>query len=316
MIYFYGGELDMSCSGGASCTTDDYKVSFDPSGKTTSGYQSVHAYKTELTPPAGEEIHVVPVLDGSAKSTLDALDASQGAAFADKVADTVCSDDDESGIEFDIERFDVSEKGQYGFYMEIAKDFAGYHNGDTQSDPYGCVDSSHPDGRFFAVFTSAHFANPETTGDALARVLNTYGNGFVIGALYDLSSSPWGALSSVSDYTSRARTQVDDMKKWADQLGIDYAFVIPAGASAHEYTTCSGTLCVPDGSDQGYPMLGYTQAAIEQVDVSGARSDPLFIGNDVWFWGPLVHRGSSTDPNVIGPGDPPSGVLIYLEGHL
>lgn len=319
MLYSYGGSLGMSCSSASSCLPSDYSVSFNPTGGTNSGYQSAQAYATNVSAPSGEKIYIAPVLDGvignASLQYFNALDRGQASDFADKVAQTICSDDDVAGIEFDLERFDVSSKnGQYYFYLQIAKDFAGDHNGNSNDDPYGCVDAVHPDGRFFSVFTSYYAAAPGTAEALnLQKILATYSNGFAIAALYDLSSKPAGTLLSVSDYLTTVATQVNDMKKWSDRLGIDYAFAIPGGASAHEYTTCTGPACVEDAYGQtGFPMLNYTKNAVSAINESGAHHDPLFIGNDLWFWGPLIHINDS----YIGPSTPPAAVLNYLSTEL
>ena len=319
MLYSYGGSLGMSCSSALSCSTSDYSLSFNPTGGINSGYQSAQAYATSVSAPAGQKVYVAPILDGVIGSAslkyFNALDRMQASDFADKVAQTVCSDDDVAGIEFDLERFDVSSKnGQYYFYLQIAKDFSGNHNGNANDDPYGCVDADHPDGRFFSVFTSYYAAAPGTAQSInLQKILATYSNGFAIAALYDLSSKPAGTLLSVSDYLTKVSTQVNDMKKWSDRLGIDYAFAIPGGASAHEYTTCTGLACVADAYGViGFPMLDYTKNALSAINQSGAQQDPLFIGNDIWFWGPLIHISGS----YIGPSKPPAAVLNYLSTEL
>lgn len=314
MVYSYGGDLEISssCTDGPECPTSDFRVDYTTTSA-SSGSQSTAAYAQGLTfsGSSSEKAIMAPVIDGSFNSPylqqFTNLTPSQAKSFANKVASTVCADANVDGVEFDLEPFNISSKNaQYYFYMQVARDFAGGYNGDSNNDPLGCVDAAHPDGRFFAVFTSAGAANPSSPEAAnLARILRTYGNGYAVAALYDLSSQPSGTLSTVGYYTNQAATQATDMEKWADQLGIDYAFAIPAGASGHEFTTLNGTAVGP-------PMLDYTTAAINAINASGARSDPLFIGSDVWFWGKLVHTGG----DYMGPSSPTLAVLNYLAANL
>src|SRR5699024_3809042 len=120
------------------------------------------------------------------------------------------------------------------------------HDGDTNADPYGCVSAQHPRGRFFSFFTFPEAIAPGTQSAANVQdIVSSYGNASMMASLYDLSTAPAGTLVDLETYTSRVQESVANMVDWAGQLQIPYGFGIPASASAHEYTSCTGPDCRP-----------------------------------------------------------------------
>ncbi len=322
-VYSYATDLEMYCPGndGTQCTPDDLNSYYTPD---SGGWASTQAYYDAFD-TAGTSVLISPIIDGRTDSGgymqgFNELSRDLASGFADKVAAQVCADPRVDGIQFDIEPFDVSTRnGQYWFYRQIAKDFAGRHGGSSTPDPYGCADAAHPQGRFFSVFTFASsIAANSRSGANVAQIMNSYGNGYVMDSLYDLSDQPAGTLNGVATYATAVSREARDMTRWADQLGIDFGFGIPASASAHEFTTCTAApdavdSCRPDATGAtGYPMLQYAKLAVGAINHSGAVDDPGFIGTAVWDLGDHV----SWNGLDFGPVPPPAPVLHYLSGHL
>ncbi len=307
VVMSYATDIEMYCPGDdpAQCTPDDFYSYYTPG---SSGRRSTAAYANQVPGAV-----LSPIIDGVVGSDYLAgfndLSPSLATAFADKVAAQVCADPRVAGIQFDLEPFDVRTRGQYWFYRAIADAFAGAGSG------AGCVDATHPQGRFFSIFTFASSIQPGTTrATRLAAIVNAHHNGYVIDSLYDLGTRAGGWLNSPSRYATLVTAEVTHMRSWADELGIPYGFGLPGGASAHEYSSCTGTPCRHDPGDRaGYPMLAYTSRAVAAVDSSGAREDPLFLGNDLWYFGagPQQHGGYSVTPAPV-----PAAVLSYLATRL
>ena len=325
-VFSYGSDMETYCEDDDAdkCTLEDLNMYYTPD---SDGYESTGAYVDGLNPisngQAGADprpVVMTPVIDGRIGPegylrNFNDLDESLARDYADKVAKELCADGRIDGIQFDLEPFDVTTtNGQYYFYMQIAKNFAGDHGGDPADDPYGCVDADHPQGRFFSFFTFAAAIEPGTlSASNVHDMVTSYGNGLIIASLYDLNSIPAGTLNDLPTYTSSVEQQVASMKQWAQELGIAYAFGIPASASSNEYTTCEGPDCMPGKNGAtGYPMLDYTKAAVTALHDSGVDSDPLFRGTSIWDFG----EGVNVNGNAFQPAPAPSEVLLYLTHNL
>ena len=318
-IYSYGGDMEMYCPGNivAACTSNDFYVFYSRDAVVYNGLPGKHsnasavAYAQGLISDllSGPPI-VAPIIDGTVTGSgalvgFNDLSPSQARAFADKVAWRLCGDPIVAGVEFDLEPFNVgTANGQYYFYLQIAKDFA--------SSEMSCVDSAHPQGRFFAIFASSNALKPGTTSSRrVAQIMNSRHNGYWIDPLYDLSSKPAGYRTSVDQYRSLAVAHAYNTTRWADLLGIKYQFGIPGAASFHEYATCSGSACTGAAGPPG-GQLDYVMAAENAIDGSYARNDPLFLGTVLWSWSPRVGFGDTQ----FDPTAPPSSVGFYLGGLL
>ncbi|MFC6704165.1 hypothetical protein [Flexivirga alba] len=323
-VYSYGTDMEMYCpdNDGTRCTAGDLYSFYTEAG---GGPARTAAYYDAFAAADPGSFTISPIIDGRTDANgylqgFNELSPSLAAEFADKVAAQACADPHVDGIQFDLEPFDVSTKnGQYFFYLQLAKDFAGQHAGNPADDPYGCVEVDHPRGRFYSVFTFAEAIRPGTESAAnVGDILSTYGNGYLMDSLYDLSDAPAGTLNNLDDYTSAARREAGNTKQWANRLHIRYGFGIPASASAHEFTTCTegpdavGS-CEPDASGAtGYPMLSYTQAAVAAIRLSGAVHDPRYIGTAMWDFGDDV----SWNGLSFAPAPASSDVLDYLATSL
>jgi hypothetical protein len=323
-IYSYATDLEMSCpdDDGTQCTAGDLYSYYTPG---SGGRASTDAYYQAFDASRPGSLIISPIIDGRTDSNgylqgFNELSPQLAAGYADTVAGQVCSDSHVDGIQFDIEPFDVTTKnGQYYFYRQLAKDFAGRHAGSPAHDPYGCVDATHPQGRFYSVFTFAASIRPGTrSAENVQRILNGYGNGYFMDSLYDLSSAPAGTLNGIATYRDAVRTEADDTRRWADRLGIEYGYGIPASASAHEFTTCTASpgadgSCVPDATGAtGYPMIEYARAAVHAINGVGAPRDPRYLGTAIWDFGDHV----SWNGLDFAPVPAPSEVLDYLATAL
>jgi hypothetical protein len=323
-IYSYATDLEMYCpnNDGMQCTANDLYSYYTPGG---SGQARTDAYYQAFDATNPGSLIISPIIDGRTDSNgymqgFNELSPDLAAGFADQVAGQVCADPHVDGIQFDIEPFDVTTKnGQYYFYLQLAKDFAGEHAGTPAQDPYGCVDATHPRGRFFSVFTFAASIQPRTESAAnVQHILNSYGNGYFMDSLYDLSSAPAGTLNGIASYRTAVKTEATNTRRWADRLRVKYGYGIPASASAHEYTTCTATpgatdACEPDATGAtGYPMIEYTTAAVHAIDAIAAPHDPRYLGTAIWDFGDHVSWNGLNFTPVPAPDD----VLAYLAHNL
>ncbi|HEU0198167.1 MAG TPA: hypothetical protein VFQ88_13265 [Nevskiaceae bacterium] len=310
-VYTYGGSLEMYCHRGPEhCAPDDLKFAFGSAGQ-----RSAAAYATRLEPIAGQRVKVETIIDGSLRAHYNGslrgfnhLSPALARGFADKVAGAICADPQVSGVQFDLEPFNVASKnGQYWFYRRIAEDFAG---AGSQGAALHCADAQHPQGRDFSIFGAAHDLDPHSArGRNLRDILTAQHNGFFIVALYDLSDQPGGHLSTPQAYAHKAAHQAQMAASDAAALGVPYQLAVPASASAHEYARCGGLLCRQPGDGS---QLAYLQAAMQAVDDSGARKDPRYLGTAVWAWSREITHGSMR----FSPSTPPAGVLQFLHEHL
>ncbi|MGN6414969.1 hypothetical protein [Flexivirga sp.] len=323
-VYSYGADMEMYCpdNDGRRCTAGDLYSTYTAGG---GGPARTAAYYDAFAAADPDAFTISPIIDGRTDARgylqgFNELSPSLAAGFAGKVAAQVCADPHVAGIQFDLEPFDVTTKnGQYYFYLQLAKNFAGQHAGDPAHDPYGCVDAAHPRGRFYSVFTFAEAIRPGSESAANVRdILTTYGNGYLMDSLYDLSKAPAGTLNGLADYTSAARQEAGNTTRWANRLHIRYGFGIPASASAHEFTACSAGPdavgeCLPDATGAtGYPMVSYSRAAVAAINASGAVHDPRYIGSAVWDFGDHV----SWDGLDFSPAPAPADALDYLATSL
>jgi hypothetical protein len=323
-VYSYATDLEMYCpdNDGTRCTADDL-YSFYTAG--SGGRARTEAYYQAFNAANPGSMVISPIIDGRTDpggylQGFNELSPELAAGFADKVAAQVCADPHVDGIQFDLEPFDVTTKnGQYYFYRQIAKDFAGRHGVGASADPYGCVDAAHPRGRFYSVFTFGASIRPGTeSATNVQDILNAYGNGYFMDSLYDLSSAPAGTLNGIDSYRMAVQREASDTKRWANRLHIKYGFGIPASASAHEFSTCTATpeatdACVPDEAGAtGYPMIEYAEAAVDAIVASGAQRDPRYLGTAIWDFGDHV----SWNGLNFGPVPAPADVLSYFATNL
>lgn len=295
-----------------------------------SGFSTVNQY-AQVKQANGNSVQTIVDIDGRVDmpkdedylnelNSMPQVDANQ---FADKVAAQICADDNISGVQFDIEPFSflgtggtVKGPGQKYFYQEISKDFAGNYTGKnwpdptTANDPLHCVDNAHPAGRVFSVFTFHTSLNetPQVEQEIQSVFGNgagSYGNGYIVDSLYDISTTPGGTYIDPQTYTSEVHQEVTSFSQEADKLGIPYQFAIPAAASAHEFESKAG---ITTGADQNQ----YVSAALNAVN--SVRGDALFKGVDVWGWNSAMWWGGKQ----YTPANPAANesVLLNLEQNL
>lgn len=286
---------------------------------TTSAYYNALTLAPALS-GAPDGYSYSPIIDAQIGSTyLKGFNTASKAVVeeaADKIAAQICADERVDGIQFDIEPFDVSKDGQYHFYNQISKNFAGLHTGNVATDPFGCVTPAHPQGRYYSVFTFANSVNPANplSRQRVKDVFETgsIANGYIIDSLYDLGTRPMAHLNDLPTYESLVNVEAANMKTWANSLGIFYAYGIPATASAHEWAQCTGGCVAGADGTKGNPMLEYTKRAVNAINATGAPNDPLYIGANVWSLGSFSAIG---DYNFY-PSPAPLDVLTWLASNL
>jgi hypothetical protein len=310
-LFSYATDMEMYCphNKAADCTPSDLQSYYTP---TSSGWASTLAYYKALdSSGSADHVSLSPIIDGRTDAggyltEFNQLSPALARTYANQVAAQVCADPRIDGIQFDIEPFDMTSKnGQYYFFGQIAKDFA--------TGRYGCVSSAHPRGRYFSVFTFASSIQPGTASAAnVSAIVSAHHNMYVIDSLYDLGTNPAGWLNDLPVYRNLVTQQADDMKTWADQQGIPYAFGIPAAASAHEYQTCTGSCHAGANGSTGNPMLSYSKDAVAAIDHSGAPADRLFHGTSIWAFTDSI----SSEGATVTPAPAPANVLHYLARKL
>lgn len=258
---------------------------------------------------------------------LNSMPQADAEQFADKVAAQICADDHISGVQFDIEPFSflgtggtVKGPGQEYFYQEISKDFAGNYSGnnwpnpEAANDPLHCVDQAHPYGRIFSVFTfhQALEESPQVEQEiqqVFGSGSGSYGNGYIVDSLYDLSSAPGGTYTPPATYSNEVQQEVVLFSQEADKLGVPYQFAIPAAASAHEFESVGG---VATGADQDQ----YVQAALQAIYTGSVLNDPLFKGTNIWGWNSAMWWGGKQFTPANPVMDQKHEVETDLENHL
>lgn len=273
MIFNYGADMEMYCRGGvANCTPDQMQVYY-----TMSGQPNTAAYKNALL--SIKNLMMSPIIDGRFDAYLkgfDALSPTKARTYADNVAKQVCADPNVDGIQFDLEPFNLQKNnGEYYFYKEIAKDFSGANDA---SLGITCRDNSHPNGRYFSVFTFASDVN-----SAVAEVFRYNGveYGYVIDSLYDLGPLAPGHANPIEDYKKYVKVEADAMAQKAQQLGIKYQYAIPAAASVHEFegTLDSNHTVHKTGQHQVEYVMAARQAIVSALKQYGRMG---YIGTDIW----------------------------------
>ena len=321
-IYSYG--TDIEDYSGSPRTSDDGTY-YDGGNKDngiwdTAAYWAALDQGPTLANSSATSVAISPIIDGTPSTgNIDSLSATAAGAFADEIVDEACADDNVSGIQFDYEPFNAKSAGQQAFYTEINHDFT--------SAAYGCIDTAHPNGRYFSVFAFASAL--ATDGAEIKTMLGS--DGYFIASLYDLGTNPAGVQNGTgagaSDYPALVQSAVNTTAWYADQLGIPYAFGIPAAASDHEFVDCFGSPCTKAASGDGTDangMLDYTEAAVHAIDSVVSNSDSLFVGTDIWDFG--VWTGVNRPNNLytqasgtsfdVQPASAPTAVLHWLQSNL
>jgi hypothetical protein len=217
------------------------------------------------------------------------LSPADAVTFADHIAEQFCNTNnggpsaaDVDGVQFDLESFHIPADtetlpavcdpddatfnpgasdcanltgwGQYLFYREMSKDLAGQNTVDSaliNGATGNTCSITHP--KFFTLFD---FPNLETK-EHLAKLLNSYSNGYAIFSLYDLGGSgvPVGdgrlyngsavdmntaragfVASSPAYYNTALAQEMTLIQQQISAAPIYFQVGIPAAASAHEFS--------------------------------------------------------------------------------
>ena len=312
-LFTYGGNLEMYAPDGEANTSRNMLVIYFPPSFYNenlsikqlgdSGYHSTQAYKlsSDLAyADTNTNVEIIPILDGRVDAEylarFNTMTTSEAQLYADNVARVFCADNAIGGIQVDLEPFDINQPGQYDFYRQLAKNFAGQNN---ELD-FGAVNQLHPEGRSFSIFTF-----PNRINQSIADILNEYDNGYVIYSLYDLGSN---GLNTPSTYYQLVLNELEQAMAKSDAHDVYYQLAIPGAASVHEYESYNG-------ASTGYSQLEYVQAAMDAINNSGVRDDPFFMGVAVWGWSTYMSYPPHSN-NTFSPAQPPQDVLDYLKNNL
>ncbi len=326
-LFTYGGDLEAYCRGsggslaGEACTSKNMMVFYyPPSFYNTnitlaqlgdSGFYSTVAYSTATQAAFSRtqtKVQFFPIIDGRVDSpaSSDYLNAfnkmttQEAQLFADNVARVYCADNQVAGLQFDVEPFTYSNAGQKAFYDEIAKNVSGNNKDSSGADRFHCKNAEHPNGRSFSIFTF-----PANVTLTTVQMMDRYQNGYAIYSLYDLpEDAAVGPVNTPSEYYNLVRTQLSK----AIASGAYFQVGIPAAASVHEYEAFNG-------QSTGFTQLDYVKSAIKAINDSGVRSNPKFLGIDLWGWSTYMSYPPHSN-NVYTPNSPPTNVLQYLQQNL
>lgn len=354
-LFTYGN--DMECVGNlnswapANCNDPSAHlfVFYATASKKASGYDgkiNLAAYKNYVT-TKGDKRHwyFSPIIDGRIDSLgvagnyldgFNQMSQKQAEVFAGKVAAAVCPDNNVDGIQFDLEPFSIPATGANGqtyFYQAIAKDFA--------SSQYGCVNSTHPNGRFFSVFTFSSKVNQQ-----VANIFNQYHNGYVVDSLYDLGPDNENRAGKYNtdpnDYQKYVTKEVKSMIAAANRYGVDFQIGIPAAGSVHEFsyyrkaneknTAPAGPKVYPPrkagGSTEPHiAQYQYLQVILSAIKETKLTQNPHYAGTNLWSfemlepWMPVVNGIKQLRfyyPNTVmtNSGEAPEGEISLLQGNL
>ncbi len=308
------------------------------------------AYLKALTPLKKEmnsDFIVIPVVDARLDQRLFGLESyidsmnyfnqQQAEYLAEKTAALFCTSNEVPSVQFDIEPFNFNHSGQVFYYQKLAYYFSGQGDpllNDNDEQVY-CKNAKYPHGRSWSVFTF-----PDKVTTEFSKVMNHYGNGYVIIAGYDMENpkgAPAGIHNDVSTYRKLLKYTIIETLARAQQQNFYYKIAIPAAASVHEFNSLLGQ--DPKGIMQDGQLtsqfkrtftnktLDYTKAAIEVINesyvvVEGKKlyllDDPKFIGIDLWGWASHIRwpRDNKSGQTEFSPSYPPQDVLKYLQDNL
>lgn len=318
-IFSYGSDLEMeNClkasngnyeanAGPWACTMTSY-YDTKPTSAVASGEEVTAAYKAVF----GGGFQYSPIIDGRVDTGwmrgFNSISQKQAQAGADQLAKQVCGDDNVDGIQLDIEPFSLQTfyssktsgataeyNGQYYFYQELSKDFAGGNSAITT-----CVDSKHPNGRYFSVFTYASMINSNVKN---AFYYDDKEIGYIVDSLYDLGPLPGGRYNDPTSYATYVKNEVSAMKAAAAKYGLRYQLAIPYAASVHEYEgvgIINPETAVFEKRSTGYKQSQYVSAAWSAIQSENVAADANFIGVDYWAFEAAVTVGNSHNGNVWG----------------
>jgi hypothetical protein len=306
-MHSYGGGLEMYCDGNGGtnktvvCDDSNMNVYYEPGQLSTAAYAAAFA---SSEPP----IQLLPIIDGrlddigpkDVLSALNTLDQQTAYVYADKTAKLYCADAQVAGIYFDLEPLDLTQLGQQYFFSRIAYNLAGFNKiAGSNTDALDCQNTQHPQGRLLALFATANQVNP-----ALATILNTYNNGYIIDPLYDLGEQAGGIASSPTDYATYTLTEIRKMQAASSANNVVYQFAVPGSATAHEFESV-------EGISTGFKQIDYLNASLSAIEKLNVASDSNYKGTALWAWNSQFYWHNKT----FTPAQPSSEVLDFLANY-
>ncbi len=291
-IFSYGGDVEMYYNK----TTEkwDIFVYYDQDGhNSTAQYSKVPG------------VNVMPIVDGRLDGPyLKPFNSKSeyGITAADEISAEYCADPNVSGVQVDLEPFDISQPGQKALFSQLAKNFTSKT----------CV------GRYFSFFAFSGNVKSEAEWQTIADDLNPVVDGkrkavgFFVDSGYDLGTKV-GVAESPAEYRIALTNELKTIKGKADQYGFFYMVGIPAAASTMEFESTehySGPRLI-----SGYQQVDYMKNAIAVINELKLRDDPYFLGVSLWGWSKFM----TYPPHSLyldWPNQPTPDVITYLKGHL
>ncbi len=249
---------------------------------------------------------ILAIIDATSDdvAALGACADSVGKSISDSLSPQICADSNVDGVLFDLEpaNFAVG-LGQYGLYKETALNFSATT----------CTGPSHPNGRFFGVFSNPnnfYITNqwPIVEGALVGNGPNNVG--FLVIGAYDVTDGTQGP-TPYSLYKSsiggKLGAYTDPQSK---QYHVPYTIAIPGGASFGEYQyyaeyiSPTQTNIIHDYTNV-VTQPGYVSLALQIILAS--CTSPYYLGVDYWGWSQYVWPDHATN-NILLP-NTPNGII-------
>lgn len=333
-LFTYGGGIEMYCRGTADsdysteCTIDFNNPTStsntmfvyydDPKdGEGDTGKQSTNAYFSAGIPGLQ---YIMPIIDGRLDNPpgkddlLSRLntDGVAATALADRVAQIYGAESNVSGVQVDLEPFDILKPGQFAFYRTLNENFQGLRNKD-----FGCKNEDRPQGLFFSNFSypgswdSTGTFHPHSDDFWNAIRAAFLPNGFFGFSGYDLGPGGPAVINTPDMYTKFLTESTKEMLRVAEKFGISFMVGIPGAASTKEFESTwefPGTTTNPSGFNQ----LDYIKIAIQVFKDLGLYQNPSCVGFSIWGWSKYMSYPPHSN-NLFGPNTPPQDILDFLK---
>jgi hypothetical protein len=312
-LFTYGGDIEMYCNNkDIQCIPNKTMfVYYNDHAR-----QSVIAYKSDQTHSHIQKI--MPIVDGRVddESVLAHFNTLPEATrlLADNLAQQYCADNNVDGVQIDLEPFDINRPGQAAFYDQLNKDFT--------SKNYGCINSDHPNGRYYSNFAySGQWDKKDgsfhtLTQDQWTAIAKSFGentNGFFIVSGYDVGPNEANTPNNLSQYHDYLTAELKAMKQAASTYKIHYMVGIPAGASTKEFEQiCDKNY--HNCTSSGYFQIDYLKTLEQVMNELQIKQDPYYLGSSMWAFNQFMKYKKATYlPSAPTDGSP---ILNYLASQI
>lgn len=208
------------------------------------------------------KIYMSPIVDGRFDTGyltgFSGLSKDDVTAYADLVANQICTDTNVDGIQFDLEPAKLTEPNQVTFYNRLSVDF----QAKTSSLP-----SCRTKNRYLSIFTFAQWLGNPSQSPELAKLLKQP-NFEVVDSLYDVPGD--SATATPAEYQKNVANEITTLMEVQKQAGFNVKFGLPASCSAHE--------CGPNGNN-----IDYINAVLKELGAHNVCAlNKKFKGIGLW----------------------------------